>query len=180
VRRGPARGPGCPGSAPSPSSGLALLLRRPLLLAVGAGLLASSLAVAAWAGLSPPASRSVDGVAVLVGDPGEVHGAVRVDVRLGRRRYEAWARGTAAAVLRDRLAGELVRLRGRVRPPSPDDRHWLAPRHVVAQLDVDAVDGWRAGNLATRSANAVRRTLNPGRSTAARRRAEPAPRCGAR
>ncbi|MCU1487602.1 MAG: comEC [Actinomycetia bacterium] len=142
--------------------GLALLLRRPLLLAVGAGLLASSLAVAAWAGLSPPASRSIDGVAVLVGDPGDVHGAVRVDVRLGRRRYEAWARGAAAGVLRDRLAGELVRLRGRVRPPSPDDRHWLAPRHVVAQLDVDAVHGWRPGNLATRAADGVRRTLTQG------------------
>jgi competence protein ComEC len=87
---------------------------------------------------------------------------VRVDVRVGRRRYEAWARGAAAAVLRDRLAGELVRLRGRVRPPSPDDRHWLAPRHVAAQLDVDAVDGWRAGNLASRVADGVRRTLTRG------------------
>jgi competence protein ComEC len=144
---------------------LALALRRPTLLAVGAGLLASSLAVAAWAGLAPPPSRTLEGVAVLVGDPGEVHGAVRVDVRLGRRRYEAWARGAAAAVLRARLSGELVRLRGHARRPTPDDRHWLAPRHVVAQLDVEAVGAWRSGSVATRAANGLRRTLTRGART---------------
>jgi competence protein ComEC len=141
---------------------LGLVLRRPTVLVVGAALLASSLAVAAWSGLSPPAVRTVDGVGVLVGDPGDVHGAVVVDVRVGRRRYEAWARGAPGALLRDRLSGEQVRLRGRVRPSSPDDRRWLAPRHAVGQLDVVWVGEWRAGTLASRAANAVRRTLTRG------------------
>jgi competence protein ComEC len=141
---------------------LGLLLRRPSVLVVGAGLLASSLAVAAWAGLSPPTERAVDGVAVLVGDPGDFHGAVVVDVRVGRHRYEAWARGAPAVALRSRLAGEQVRLRGRARAPSPDDRHWLAPRHVVAQLDVSWVGDWGPGTLAARAANGVRRTLTRG------------------
>ncbi|MCU1374111.1 MAG: comEC, partial [Actinomycetia bacterium] len=143
----------------------ALLLRRPLVLVVGATLLASGLASAAWSGLTPPPARSVDAVGVLVGDPSEQWGAVQVDARLGHRRVEAWARGAAADELRPRLAGELVRVRGRLRPPSPASRAWLAPRHIAARLDVDAVDGWRAGNLASRAANGVRRTLRRGART---------------
>jgi competence protein ComEC len=141
---------------------VAVVVRRPALVIVAGALLASALAAPAWAGLAPPRAAPVEGVAVLVGDPSDAFGAVRVDVRMGHRRLEAWARGPAGSVLRDRLSGELVRLRGRLRAPPPSARRWLAVRHVGARLEVEAVDGWRPGNLATRSANAVRRTLARG------------------
>jgi hypothetical protein len=47
----------------------ALVLRRPVVLWIGVALLASTLAARSWAGLSPPAARSIDGVVTLVGDP---------------------------------------------------------------------------------------------------------------
>jgi competence protein ComEC len=137
----------------------ALVLRRPVALVVTAGVLAGALAGPAWAGLVPPSPRSVDGVAVLVGDPVDVHGAVRVDLRLGHRRVEAWSRGASASGLRSRLAGEQVHVRGRLSPAPRVARRRLAVRHIAARLDVQAVGGWREGNLATRVANGVRRTL---------------------
>ena len=139
-----------------------LLLRRPAMLVVGAGLLASGLGASAWAGLSPPPSTSVDAVAVLAGDPVTVRGAVKVDLRIGGRRVEAWSRGAAAAALRPRLSGESVRVRGALRAPPPSARRWLAPRHVAARMEVEAVDGWRPGSVATRAANGLRRTLERG------------------
>jgi hypothetical protein len=90
-------------------SALALSLRRPLVLCIGVALLASGMGARAWAGLAPPASRSVDSVVTLVDDPTDgAFGAVRADVRVGRRRVEMWARGDAADALRARLAGEPV------------------------------------------------------------------------
>lgn len=133
--------------------------RRPAVLVVGAALLASGLSAAAWSGLVVPRERSVDAVAVLAGDPSDAWGAVQVDVRVGRTRMEAWARGEAADALRPRLAGEMVRLRGRAEEPSPSARRWLAPRHIATRLSVESVGRWRPGNLAGRAANGVRRTL---------------------
>jgi competence protein ComEC len=144
---------------------MAFAARRAWLLVGGAGLLASSLAVAAWAGLHPPPAASVDsieGVGVLVGDPAERFGAVQVDVRLGGRRVEAWARGEAARQLRPRLAGEQVRLRGRLRAPSAGARRWFATRHLAARMEVDHVGGWAEASPAFRAANAVRRRLDRG------------------
>lgn len=139
-----------------------LLLRRPAVLIAGAGLLASGLGASAWAGLTPPPSATVDAVAVLVADPVTVRGAVKVDLRLDGHRVEAWSRGAAAAALRPRLSGESVRIRGRLRAPPPSARRWLVPRHVAARLEVESIDGWRPGSLATRAANGLRRTLERG------------------
>jgi competence protein ComEC len=141
---------------------VAAVVRRPALVAVAGTVLASALAAPAWAGLAPPPTAEVEGVAVLVGDPSWAFGAVRVDVRLGDRRLEAWARGQPAAVLDDRLSGEQVRLRGWVRAPTPATRQRLAVRHIGARLDVEVIEGWRSGNLASRAANGLRRTLGRG------------------
>jgi competence protein ComEC len=150
----------------------ALAVRRPAVLAVGGFLLASALAAAAWAGLTPPAPATVRGEAVLVGDPVEVGQSLRVDLRLGDRRVEAWARGEPAGALRDRLAGEVVVVEGRLRPAPDDARDRLAVRHVAARLDVHAVGGWRSGGPAARTANELRRVLERGTaSLAADRRA---------
>jgi hypothetical protein len=98
----------------------ALAWRRPVLVVAGAGLLASALGARSEAGLvPPPPGQAVHGEVVLVSDPVEVRGALRVDVRVGRRRVEAWARGAEAAALRPRLAGERVQVQGRLRAPRP-------------------------------------------------------------
>ncbi|HEV2810639.1 MAG TPA: ComEC/Rec2 family competence protein [Acidimicrobiales bacterium] len=138
----------------------ALISRRPVLLVAGAALLASSLGARSDAGLTPPAgSEAVTGEAVLSSDPVNVDGATKVDVGLGVRRVEAWARGQPAAVLAPLLAGERVKIEGRLRPPPPEARPWLARRHVSARLSVDQAGPSRPGSLASRAANGLRRTL---------------------
>ena len=87
--------------------------RRPVLVIVGAALVASALGARAEAGLRPPTVGQWRGTATLVGDPADAFGGVRVDVRIGGKRVEAQARGRAAARLRPRLAGEQVSMAGR-------------------------------------------------------------------
>jgi competence protein ComEC len=142
---------------------VAFVLRRPWVLVAGGALLASGLAVAALAGLSPPSSPvEVRGPVVLVSDPVDAGPALRVDVRVGGRRVEAWARGEVASALRSRLAGEVVELAGRLRAPPEDARARLAVRHVAARLDVREIGAARAGAWAFRAANEVRRVLVAG------------------
>jgi competence protein ComEC len=151
---------------------VAFVRRSPVLLCVGAALLASELAARAWDGLRPPAPRTWSGVVTLAGDPGDVYGAVRVDVRLGDRKAEAWARGVAAGRLRPRLAGERVAMAGRIEPLSAAARGRLARRHVGARFDVELVGDWSYGDPFSRLANGVRRTLLAGtESLPAERRA---------
>jgi competence protein ComEC len=143
---------------------LALLLRRPVWLMVGAALAASALGARAWDGLRPPALGAWSGVATLVGDPAEVAGALRVDVRIGGKRVEAWARGSAARALRDRLAGERVQLRGQLQPVPADARVRLAHRHVGARFTVAGASLASTGSVPSRLANGLRRTLLRGAS----------------
>jgi competence protein ComEC len=139
--------------------GVALVLRRPVLLVVAVALTASALGARAWEGLRPPATGPWAGTATLVGDPADVAGALRVDVRIGGKRVEAWARGSAARALRDRLAGERVSLRGRVQPVPADARIRLARRHVGARMTVDGASFSSPGAVPARLANGLRRTL---------------------
>lgn len=140
----------------------ALVVRRPGLLAVGGLVLASSLGATAWRGLDPPAPSSVRAEAVLAGDPVTVGESLRVDLRIGDRRVEAWARGSPAAALRGRLAGEVVGIEGRLRAPPDHARERLAVRHVSARLDVVAVGAARSGSWSARAANELRRVLERG------------------
>ena len=141
---------------------VAVAVRRPTTAALAGFLLAALLAVHAWNGLTPPRPALVDVAASLLSDPTEANGPLRVVLRIGDRRVEAWARGAQAAALRDRLAGDHVRVRGRVRPLPPAARARLAPRHIGARLDVLEVGVWQPGSAASRAANAVRRTLDRG------------------
>ncbi|MGH9245113.1 MAG: ComEC/Rec2 family competence protein [Acidimicrobiales bacterium] len=136
-----------------------LLCRRPWLLCVGACLLASSLGVRAWDGLDVAPTGRLEGVATLVADPEPIERGVRVDVRLGSHRYEARAFGASAGGLRDRSAGERVELGGIARRVPQTVADWLASRHVGAQLDVDDVGRWSAGDPASRLGNLVRRAF---------------------
>jgi competence protein ComEC len=147
-------------------SAAALFLRRPVVLWVGVALLASTLAARSWAGLSPPAARSIGGVVTLVGDPEESVGrAVEAEVRVaGGRRAELWARGDDADVLRGRLAGERVAVRGRLVPLPDRLRRWLAPRHVSGRISADRITtvAGTPGSRFTRAVNGLRRTLAHG------------------
>ncbi len=138
---------------------LALGLRRPALLVLAVALAASALGSRSWSGLRPPAVGTWSGVVTLVGDPAEVAGALRVDVRIGGKRVEAWARGPAARALRDRLSGERVQLRGELQPVPPDARRRLARRHVAARMTVAGASLSSTGGVASRLANGLRRTL---------------------
>ena len=138
---------------------VALMVRRPVVLMVAVALAASALGARSWAGLRPPAVGSWAGVATLVGDPAEVAGALRIDVRIGGKRVEAWARGPSARTLRDRLAGERVDLRGQLQAVPAGARQRLASRHVAARLTVTGASLSAAGGIPSRLANGLRRTL---------------------
>ena len=84
---------------------LAFARRSPVVLCLGAALLASGCSARAWAGLRPAPPHAWSGVATLVSDPGDFDGAVRVDLRLGHRRVEAWARGGGGRALARPLGG---------------------------------------------------------------------------
>ena len=139
--------------------GVALALRRPVVLMAAVALAASGLGARAWDGLRPPALGSWSGVATLVSDPAEVMGAVRADVRIGGKRVEAWARGSTARALRDRLSGERVQLRGELQPVPEAARPRLARRHVAARLTVTGASLAAHGSIPSRLANGLRRTL---------------------
>jgi competence protein ComEC len=138
---------------------VALAQRRPALLMVAVALAASTLGARSWDGLHPPALGQWSGVATLVGDPAEVAGALRADVRIGGKRVEAWALGASARALRERLSGERVQLRGLLSPVPADARQRLARRHVAARMTVQSASLASAGDVPSRLANGLRRTL---------------------
>ncbi|MBK5223728.1 MAG: ComEC/Rec2 family competence protein [Acidimicrobiia bacterium] len=138
---------------------------RLLALACGLLLVGSALGARSIDGLTPVERSPHDGEVTLVGDPRWFGPSLRVDVRIdGGRRVEAWARGAAAAALSPRMAGERIELSGRLGPP-PDDAPWLVTRHVVGRLSVTEVGEWRRGDLPSRAANGLRRTLIDGAGT---------------
>ena len=138
---------------------VALVFRWPVVLCIGAALLASTLAARSWHGLHPPASGPWSGTVTLAGDPVDMGPAVRVDVRIDGKRVEAWARGASASRLRPRLAGERVGISGRLSVVPSRERTWLARRHVGARMSVMRVGRWAPGGAVARLANALRRTL---------------------
>ena len=141
---------------------LGLAARRPVVLVVGSALLASSLGARAEAGLSPPPAAPVRAEVTLVGDPVSAFGGTQVEARLGNRRVQLLARGSAAGVLAERLAGERVQVSGRLGPVPDAQRERLHRRHVSGRVVVDAVGRWSSGSAVTRLANGVRRTLATG------------------
>jgi hypothetical protein len=147
-------------------AGVALLgfaVRRPIVLTIGAALVASSLAATAWSGLVPLGARSYAGSVLLVSDPTAAVGGLRADAKLDDgSRVELWARGGSSRSLGDALAGERLTVRGQLEPP-PDDAPWLAARHVVGRLTVEAVTGAPVPNDPFASAaNWYRRVLVTG------------------
>jgi len=143
--------------------GLAVALRRPWMLVVGCALIASTLGAWAWAGLHPVVPRTYEGTILLVSDPTDASGAVRADAKLDDGdRVEVWARGGVARTIQDALAGERMDVRGELEPP-PAGATWLAVRHVVGRMSIEAVTtAPRPNDAVARFSNAFRRTLASG------------------
>lgn len=124
--------------------------------------LTSTLAARAWDGLESPAPRQIDGVATVLTDPDDEHGAVHAELRVGGRRYDAWARGAAAGPLRAASAGEVLDISGTSSPLRGRIAPYLRRRHIVARLQLDAAGPASHGAPLSRLANRMRRTIEDG------------------
>ena len=144
------------------AAAIGLIIRRPALLCVGVAVLASALAVQAWAGTAPLRVAPFTGVVTLLDDPQQVSGAIRVTVRADGHHVEAWARGGAGRRLAARQAGERVEVAGQLGPVRAVARRRLAERHIAGQLEVSSVGDHDDGDIASRAANRVRRALTDG------------------
>lgn len=146
---------------PAAVAALAVAVRRPSLIVVATALAASALGARAVAGLEPPPRSTVSDEVTLTGDPEARFGRVEVIARLDGRLVLLEADGAAADVVAVRLAGERVRLAGRLGPP-PGDQPWLRARHVSGRLTASHAE--RGGEAAApwRAANALRRLLDRG------------------
>lgn len=115
--------------------GAALLVRRPVLLLVGAVLLAGGLAHRSLAGLDGVRPGVVDGTATLLTDPEPGPGGLRAEVRLGGRHLQLRASDAVAGGLRAALAGERIDVRGELAPLAAPDA-WTRSRHLAGRLTV--------------------------------------------
>ena len=143
-------------------AGVALVLRRPLLLTVCCALLASGSAARAEAGAAPMPAHRFAGWVTLLADPAPAPGGVKVVVRLEHRHVELWAHGAEARALASHLAGERVAVTGVIRAVPLQSRQRDAHRHVVARLAIDAIYGSAPASPVHRAANWVHRTLAAG------------------
>jgi competence protein ComEC len=135
----------------------ALAARRPLLLCVGAALLASALGQRALDGLDGVEAGTVQGEITLLTDPEPGPAGVRAEARLGRRRVELSAGGAAGAALEAALAGERFAVRGDLAPLPAGD--WAVARHLAGRLRVHRAEPAGPADPLHRVANAARRTL---------------------
>lgn len=134
---------------------------RVVLAPVAVALVVSGLAQRSLDGLDGVEEGLLDGDVTLLTDPEPAYGGLRIDVRAAGRRLEARADGGSAVALTDRLAGDVVRVRGEVHPTTGAEP-WLIARHVSGRLQVLAVGDARPGHGVTRAANGLRRTLASG------------------
>lgn len=137
----------------------ALALRRPALWCLAALVLAGTLGAAAHDGLDAPDSTPYRGWATLLTDPAPTASGQRVEVRVGDRHLEGWARGGAAGALVARLAGERIEITAGRIAPFPRNEPWQVARHLAGRIEIDAVGAWAPGAPVTRAANGLRRTL---------------------
>lgn len=140
---------------------VALAVRRPLLLALAAALASSALGARAVDGLDPPTPGPVEAQVTLVDDPQLRWGRAQAVARLDGRLVLVHAPAPAAEVVAARLAGERLRVTGRLGPP-PEDAPWLRARHVAGQLDVTRAAPGSGAAAPWRVANHLRRLLVDG------------------
>lgn len=136
------------------AAAVTVALRRPWLLVLAAGLLASSLGARATAGLAAPPPAPVSATVRLLTDAQPAFGGVAAEARLGQRHVSVYATGSAASELRDGLAGQRYRIEGHL-TSLPPSLAYLHARHVVARVQASHAafvdDGgplWRLANRA--------------------------------
>lgn len=137
-------------------------VRRPWLWCLLVAAATSSLADRSWAGVRSPAPTEVQGVATVITDPDDRHGAVRAELRVGGRHYDAWARGSAEGSLRRALAGEVLHVRGTSSPLRGRIAPHLRRRHIVARLQIEEAGPPGPGTPLSRLANDLRRRIEAG------------------
>ena len=108
-------------------AGVALALRRPLLLIACCALLASGSAARAEAGAAPMPAHRFAGWVTLLADPAPAPGGVKVVARLEHRHVELWAHGAEARALASHLAGERVAVTGVIRAVPLQSRRARCP-----------------------------------------------------
>ncbi len=144
------------------AASVAGVARRPLLLVVACGVLASGLGARAADGARPIRAQTYAGWVTLLADPAPAPGGVKVVVRTHDRHVELWAHGAEARAIDDLLAGERVAVRGVIRPVPERSRVRDAHRHVVARLTIDGVLATAPASPLMSAANWVHRTLESG------------------
>jgi len=134
--------------------------RHPLGWLVAVALLAAHAAGEARHGLGGLPAGPVDAEVLLLEDPRPAAGGWVGDVRLGRHHVELRASGAAGGLLRERLAGERVRVTGSVTVPERDDRHGAS--HVAGRVAARTVEGPTGVWLPVAPINALHRHLARG------------------
>ncbi len=147
-----------------------LVARRPVVLCLGAALLASGLAASALAGLEGVEPRSVAATVTLLTDPEADGGRVEAEARLDGRHVLLQASGPSAAGLAQRLAGEHLVARGSLAPLAAPSE-WSRSRHLAGRLTVHRWSPGPPPGLPARAANGYRRTLDRGAERLGERRA---------
>lgn len=132
-------------------------------LCLSVGVACGGLGQSAWDGLDAAVPPVIAGEVTVVKDPRPVTRGVRVEVVHDGRRYDAFARGSAAGTISRLRAGERVWIEATVRPRDADDR-WRASRHVAGLAEVSAARSPRGASGVWAMANAVHRTLASGAS----------------
>ncbi len=139
--------------------------RRPVgLVAVAVATVSLHAGVARSAAVDPPVPAEVAGAGVLVSDPTGTVGATSAAIEVQGIRYQATATGAVARPLRAMVSGEHVVVRGRTRGLDADDG-WLVDRHVVARLELTALDDWSPASGPLGWANRFRALLWSGASS---------------
>lgn len=111
-----------------------------------------------WDSAVPRHVGGYAGWVTVVGDPAPFGKGLRVTVKVGGERFDAWAYGSPRRRLVDRQAGERVYLQGKRRLMVSNARR-AQIRHVVGQFDVDVVGDWREGSPLYRTSSRVRAAL---------------------
>lgn len=139
--------------------GVALAMRKPWLLCLAMLLAASLLSARAEANYRPITEASAyEGSATLASDPEQFSGGLRVDISTSKGKFEGWAYGRAAAQLRDRLAGEKMTLKAKLRPfpgvsrgettegEAGDSKSGLASQETLEQTATKSKTATASGN----------------------------------
>ena len=141
---------------------LALVLRRPLLVCAGVGVLASFLSAAAGAAAAGDVEQGAfEGEIRLVSDPEYLNPGTRFLADSEHGRLEVWGWGSAGGRLSRRLAGESVLVSGRL-SELPESRDWLRRDGVIGRLSVSEVSAVTGSLTHYRLANKIRATLERG------------------